>query len=41
MKEGTSMKRGQDNSRYRTDGIERYEQQENYSGTGPKPEGRY
>jgi hypothetical protein len=41
IKEGTSMKRGQDNSRYRTDGIERYEQQENYSGTGPKPEGRY
>jgi hypothetical protein len=41
IKEGTSMKRGQDNSRYRTDGTERYEQQENYSGTGPKPAGRY
>jgi len=41
IKEGTSMKRGQDNSRYRTDGTERYEQQENYNGTGPKREGRY
>lgn len=41
IKEGTSMKRGQDNSRYRTDGTERYEQQENYNGTGPKPAGRY
>jgi len=41
IKEGTSMKRGQDNSRYRTDGTERYEQQENYNGTGPKREGHY
>lgn len=40
MKEGTSMTRGQDNSRYRTDGTERYEQQKDYSGTGPKREGR-
>ncbi|SET33325.1 hypothetical protein SAMN05216412_10551 [Nitrosospira multiformis] len=40
MKEGTSMTRGQDNSRYRTDGTERYEQQKDNSGTGSKREGR-
>lgn len=41
IKEGTSMTRGQDNSRYRTDGTERYEPQKDYNGTGPKREGRY
>ena len=41
MKEGTSMRRGQDNSRYQTDGSERYEHQEDYSGAAPKREDRY
>ena len=41
MKEGTSMKRGQDNSRYQTDGTERYEEKKDYSGSGPKREDRY
>ncbi|SEN37396.1 hypothetical protein SAMN05216404_10453 [Nitrosospira multiformis] len=41
MKEGTSMRKGQDNSRYQTDGTERYEEKKDSSGTGPKREGRY
>ena len=41
MKEGTSMRRGQDNSRYQTDGTERYEEKKDYSGSGSKPEDRY
>ena len=43
MKEGTSMRK-RDNSRYSTDGTERYESNESNegaSGTGPKREGRY
>ena len=35
----TSDKR--DNSRYSTDGVERYDEDKEYSGTGPKPKGRY
>jgi hypothetical protein len=30
-----------DNSRYSTDGVERYDEDKDYSGTGPKLEGRY
>ena len=30
-----------DNSRYSTDGVERYDEDKEYSGTGPKPGGRY
>ncbi|KIO48602.1 hypothetical protein SQ11_10840 [Nitrosospira sp. NpAV] len=30
-----------DNSRYSTDGIERYDDDKEYTGTGPKLEGRY
>jgi len=41
MKEGTSMRRGQDNSRYQTDGTERYEEKKDYSGSGPKRDDRY
>lgn len=43
IKEGTRMRK-QDNSRYSTDGTERYESNESNegaSGTGPKREGRY
>ncbi len=45
MKEGksstsTSTKK-RDNSKYSTDGIERYEEEEGSSGTGPKLKGRY
>ncbi|SEK84057.1 hypothetical protein [Nitrosovibrio tenuis] len=45
MKEGksstsTSTKK-RDNSRYSTDGIERYEEDKGSSGTGPKREDRY
>ncbi len=36
----TSTKK-RDNSRYSTDGIERYEDEGGSSGTGPKREGRY
>ena len=45
MKEGKSMMgtKKRDNSRYSTDGIERYEEESDKgsSGTGPKREGRY
>lgn len=37
-----STRSGQDNSRYSTDGTERYEDSnKDYGGTGPKQEGRY
>ena len=42
MQEGAKPK--SDNSRYSTDGVERYEPsaaEQEYSGTGPKLEGRY
>lgn len=45
MKEGKSMMgtKKRDNSRYSTDGTERYEEESDKgsSGTGPKREGRY
>jgi hypothetical protein len=36
-----SSSKKRDNSRYSTDGVERYEEDKEYSGTGPKREGRY
>ncbi|SFN23753.1 hypothetical protein SAMN05216386_0055 [Nitrosospira briensis] len=35
-----SSSKKRDNSRYSTDGVERYEEDKEYSGTGPKREGR-
>ena len=41
-RDDASTRSGQDNSRYSTDGTERYEDSsKDYSGTGPKQEGRY
>ncbi|SOD41053.1 hypothetical protein [Nitrosovibrio sp. Nv4] len=40
-KNNRSSSTRRDNSRYSTDGIERYDEDEEYSGTGPKREGRY
>lgn len=37
----SSSSNKRDNSRYSTDGIERYDEDKKYSGTGPKREGRY
>jgi hypothetical protein len=36
----SSSSKKRDNSRYSTDGVERYEEDKEYSGTGPKREGR-
>lgn len=41
-KDRTSTRSGQDNSRYSTDGTERYDDSDkDSSGTGPKQEGRH
>ncbi|HEU4855344.1 MAG TPA: hypothetical protein VFS89_08695 [Nitrosospira sp.] len=36
----SSSSKKRDNSRYSTDGVERYEEDKEYGGTGPKREGR-
>lgn len=40
-KNNRSSSTRRDNSKYSTDGIERYDEDEEYSGTGLKREGRY